>query len=226
MKTITLFILFFIYIPLFSQSNQELGTFKLDSAMIQAFNEDLIANSEYYSDSFKNEMYDFLISTHDLSESGKSNNSMLIINDLVTNKVFTNQEYGIFRFGTFLTSSAYKHILLISNGKYTIVNMHEPLEKSLQNILDFFKEDTIFSKEGVIMYIERVLVMHKLNKNAVIQEWQYPIIGNMYELLEKLLQTALDFLNTNESFSKEDTIKYIEGVLDTHKRNIEAIPLE
>ena len=195
MKTITLFILLFISVPLFSQSD---------------------------SDSLKQAVYDFLISTRDIIEREKSIN-ITFIRDLVTYRDYENQEYGIFSFGTPATST-YWHILLISNGKYTIVNMYEPLEKSLQSVLEFFKEDTIFSKEGVIKCIERILFIDTRNRSGVMRVWQNAIIGYMYELLEKSLQSVLEFLNANKSFSKENTIKYIEGVLGLYKSNKEAIP--
>ena len=118
------------------------------------------------SDSLTIKLYDFLISTKDLSEWGKSQKTKLFINDLVTYKDFKNQEYGIFQFST-LTTHTYTHILLVSKGKYTIVNMYEPLEKSLQSVLEFLNANKSFSKENTIKYIEGVLGLYKSNKEAI-----------------------------------------------------------
>jgi len=119
------------------------------------------------SDSLTIKLYDFLISTNDLTEWSKSQNTMLIINDLITYKEFKNQEYGIFKFCT-LTTHTYTHILLVSRkGKYTIVNMYEPLEKSLHSVIEFLKMNKNFSKEDTIKYIEGVLDLHKSNKETI-----------------------------------------------------------
>ena len=118
------------------------------------------------SDSLTIKLYDFLISTKDLSEWSKSKNTILIINDLVTYKKFKNQEYGIFKFCT-LTTHTYTHILLVSKGKYTIVNMREPLEKSLQSVLEFLKINKNYPKEDTITYMEGVLKIYKSNNEII-----------------------------------------------------------
>ena len=122
-------------------------------------------------DSLTVKLYDFLISTKDLSEWSKSQNTMLFIIDLVTYKDFENQEYGIFRFST-LTTHTYKHILLVSNGQYSIVNMREPLEKSFRLILEYLKINKNYSKEDIVKYLEKVLDLYKSNSEAI--PWRSP----------------------------------------------------
>ena len=137
MKTITIVIFFFISIPVFSQT---------------------------YPDSLKQVLIDFLLSINDVSEDAK--NTMLIVNDLVTYKEFKNQDYGIFRFCT-LSTHVFTHILLVSKGKYIIVNMYEPLEKSLYSVLEYLKLDKNYSKEDTVKYVEGVLKLHKINSEVI-----------------------------------------------------------
>jgi len=123
-------------------------------------------NINAQSDSLTIKLYDFFKSKNEMSKSVEPGQTILIINDLVTYKEFKNQEYGIFRFCT-LTTHMYTHILLVSKGKYTIVDMYEPLEKSLLSVLEFLKANKYFTKENTIKYIEGVLDLHKSNMEAI-----------------------------------------------------------
>jgi hypothetical protein len=115
------------------------------------------------SDSLTVKLYDFFKSKNEMSENVKPRQTFLIINDLVTFKEFKSQEYGIFKFCT-LTTHTFTHILLVNN---TIVDMYQPLEKSLYSVLEYLKMNKNFSKEDIFRYIEGVLDLYRSNTESI-----------------------------------------------------------
>jgi hypothetical protein len=47
---------------------------------------------------------------------------------------------------------------------------------------------------------------------------------NFFKSKNEMSETVLEYLKRDKKISKEDTVRYMEGVLDLYKRNMEAIP--
>ena len=118
------------------------------------------------SDSLRVKSYDFLISMGELQEFSKTENTLLIINDLVTYEEFKNQEYGIFRLCTF-ASESYIHILLVDANRYIFVDMRQPFDATIHIILEYLKNYPNYTQLDIINYLDAVVNLYQRNKDAI-----------------------------------------------------------
>lgn len=86
------------------------------------FNYMQLSSQNITSDNLRDTLLNFLISKGDFDKDVKKEGILLIINEITTQEKYTNQEVGVFKFGT-LTSHSYYHVLLKDKSNYTLVDM-------------------------------------------------------------------------------------------------------
>jgi hypothetical protein len=73
-------------------------------------------------------------------------------------------EIGVFILTTF-SAHNYDHFILIDNNNYFIINMRDPFEKNIKQLVDFLKLNNLYKKEDVILYVnEFIRIKHQNDK--------------------------------------------------------------
>jgi hypothetical protein len=70
--------------------------------------------------------------------------------------------YSIFPFSSY-TEYTYTHLLLVGKDGYTIINMRNPLVDNLELLVDFMKDNPVYTKEKSLLYIKDLIRIHNLN---------------------------------------------------------------
>lgn len=117
-------------------------------------------------ENLRDTLFKALVSTGDFEEGMMTQETILIINDIVTLKHINEQEYGVFMFGT-LTSHSYFHILLRDKDAYVIIDMKQSYEKVILKILDYFRQNNLYSKEEILLYFTKVTELYKKNQENI-----------------------------------------------------------
>lgn len=126
-----------------------------------------VAGLQAQPDTLKTSLIKFLIEKKDLISDYKSfNTNVLIVNDILTLEKPEKEDYGIFKFGT-LSSHSYFHILLKDKNKYKILDMRQPLENVVLQVVSYFKEEEFYDRDLVLAYLDKVIELYKRNMQAV-----------------------------------------------------------
>ena len=64
-------------------------------------------------------------------------------------------------------SHSYFHLLLKEKSEYITVDMHQPLEITMQIVLKYMKDKSIFTKNDVITYLNALILLHQTNTDAI-----------------------------------------------------------
>jgi hypothetical protein len=89
--------------------------------------------------------------------------SSLIIDKKINKNILECRE-GIFSIIT-LSTSTYTHFILINKDSSLIINMRDPIEKNIEILLCFLKNNRQYSREDIIFYITDMIRTYDSNEN-------------------------------------------------------------
>ena len=71
---------------------------------------------------------------------------------------------GIFLFNIISFHGEHSHFLLVEDENFIIINMREPLNYNIKQLLDFLERNTEYAKEDVIFYLNSFIRIDMNNK--------------------------------------------------------------
>ncbi len=119
------------------------------------------------SEDICNKLYNFLITKEDLIEDSLLGKPDFYIYELKSNLEYKNQITGIFRFKTLASHSSY-HIFLKNENNINIVDCSQSFDKMMVQVLKYFKGNNDFSKDDILIYLEKLIEIYESNENAYI----------------------------------------------------------
>lgn len=89
--------------------------------------------------------------------------SSLIIDKRIDKNILECED-GVFSIIT-ISTSTYTHYIVIDRDSSFIINMRNPIEKNIELLLDYFKNNQKYTREDVIFYISDMITTNNKNHN-------------------------------------------------------------
>ena len=117
----------------------------------------------------RNELHKFLISTNDAIKEQSIDHPTLFIYDCINKKlIFENDlpecQIGFFRFTT-MSPHSYMHFLILYEGSGYIINMKQPLDRIIKELIRHLKRAQDFTKDRSLFCVDEVIYWELYNIN-------------------------------------------------------------